>query len=190
MSKAKFTKLILATLLGSLTMFIWGGFSHVVLFIGIGFTPLPGEAGIKEVLKTNIAGEGLYFFPGKDVRSTAKEHKVVAEDSFRTGPIGILGYRPIGGNPFSSGKLIIQFLGNVLSVLIAVQIASLIHAGYWKRVLTVTHVGLLTCSAVTSIYWNWYEFPTIFFTAQILDMVIGFFLAGLVICSILPRADA
>jgi hypothetical protein len=190
MSRAKFTKLIIATLLGSLTMFIWGGFSHVALFIGIGFTSLPNEAEVKEVLKTNITREGLYFFPGKDVKSTTKEQKVVSEDSFGIGPVGILGYRPIGGNPFSAGKLITQFLGNVLSVLIAVQVASLIRAGYWKRVLTVTHVGLLACSAVSSIYWNWYAFPTSFFIAQILDMVIGFFLAGLVICSVLPKADA
>jgi len=92
---------------------------------------------------------------------------------------------PAGGHPFSAAKLITQFLGNVLSVLIAVQIASSIHAGYWKRVLAVTHVGLLACAVVSSIYWNWYEFPTSFFIAQSLDMVIGFFLAGLVICRVL-----
>jgi hypothetical protein len=190
MSKAKFTKLILATLLGSLTMFIWEGFSHVVLFTGIGVISLPNETEIKEALRTNITGNGLFFFPGKDFRSTSKKQEAVFEDSVRTVPVGILGYRPLGGNPFSAGKLIIQFLGNVLSVLIAVQIASLLQVGYWKRVLAVTHVGLLACSAVSSIYWNWYEFPTSFFIAQVLDMVIGFFLAGLVICSVLSKANA
>ena len=190
MSKAKFTKLILATLLGSLTMFIWEGFSHVVLFTGIGFTSLPNEAEIKGALKTNITGNGLYFFPGKDFRSTSKKQEAVFEDSFRTSSVGVLGYRPVGGNPFSAGKLVTQFLGNVLSVLIAVQIASMIRAEYWKRVLAVTHVGLLACAVVSSIYWNWYVFPASFFIAQVLDMVIGFFLAGLVICSLLPQADA
>jgi len=180
----------MATLLGSLTMFIWEGFSHVVLFTGIGFTPLPNEAELREVVKTNITGNGLYFFPGKDIRSPSKQQEAAFEDSFRTTPVGILGYRPAGGNPFSARKLITQFLGNVLSVLIAVQVVSSIHAGYWKRVLAVTHVGLLAGAVVSSIYWNWYEFPTSFFIAQILDMVIGFFLAGLVICSVLPKADA
>lgn len=125
MSRAKFRKLIIATILGSLTMFIWGGFSHVLLFAGVGYP---------------------------------------------------------------TGNLFIQFLSSVLSVLIAVQITSLIDGGYWKRVFTMAHIGLLTCSAVSSMYWNWHECSAGFFIAQVLDMVIGFFLAGLVICRILPKA--
>jgi hypothetical protein len=190
MSRVRFTKLVIATLLGSLTMFIWEGFSHVVLFVGIGFTPLPNEAELREVVKTNIIGNGLYSFSGADLGSPSKRKEAVVEDSLRTGTVGVLGYRPAGGYPFSARKLITQFLGNVLSVLIAVQVASLIRAGYWKRVLAVTHVGLLAGSVVTSIYWSWFEFPTSFFIAQILEMVIGFFLAGIVICSILSKAEA
>jgi hypothetical protein len=185
----RFTKLIIATLLGSLTMFIWEGFSHVVLFRGIGFSPFPNEAELRALVKTNVTGNGLYSFSDADPGSPPKRQEAVFEDSFRTSSVGILGYRPPGGNPFSARKLITQFLGNVLSVLIAVQVVSLIRVGYWKRVLAVTQVGLLAGSVVSSIYWSWYAFPTSFFIAQILDMVIGFFLAGLVICSILPKAD-
>src|ERR1700761_2608925 len=140
MSRGRFTKLIVATLLGSLTMFIWGSFSHALLFTGTGGIP------VKELLKTNVAAKGIYFFPDNEFGSSSNKQKTVAGDNFRAGPVGILGYRPAGGNPFAAGKLITQFLGNVLSVLIAVQMASLIQAGYWKRVLAVTHIGLLTCS--------------------------------------------
>lgn len=187
MIRIKFKKIVTATLLGGLTMFIWAGFSHLLLFIGTGFKPLPNEDKVMEVLKTNITGQGLYFFPGKDFRNTTKEQDVVFERKFRNGPVGLLVYRPIGGNPFSAIKLITQLLSNLFSVFIAVILASLIYAGYWKRVLTLSLLGLLACSAVSSIYWNWYEFPTSFFIAQILDVVIGFFLAGLVICKIMPK---
>ena len=189
MSKTKFTKLIIATLLGSLTMFLWGYFSHAAFFIGTGFSPLPNEARVKEALKTNITGKGLYFFAGQD-RSAPKELEAVFKDTVRNGPVGLIVYKPVSGNPFLAGKLMTQFLGNVLSVLIAVQIASLIQAGYWKRVLAVTQVGLLACSAVSSLYWNWYALPASLFIAQILDMEIGFFLAGLVICKVLPETKA
>ena len=182
--------MIIATLLGSLTMFIWEGFSHVVLFKGIGFTPLQNEAALRAVVKRSMTGNGLYSFAGADPGSTSKGQAAVFDDSVRTSTIGLLGYRPPGGNPFSARKLITQFLGNVLSVLISVQVASLIRAGYWKRVLAVTHIGLLACAVVSSIYWSWYEFPASFFVAQVLDMVIGFFLAGLVICRVLPQAAA
>jgi len=187
MIRIKFKKLIIATLLGGLTMFIWGGFSHLVLFIGTGFKPLPNEDKIMEVLKTNISEQGLYFFPGKDFRNSTKEQDAIFESKFKNGPVGLLVYRPKGGNPLAPSKLITQLLSNLFSVLIAVFIASLIYAGYWKRVFIVSLLGLLACSAVSSIYWNWYEFPTSFFIAQILDMVIGFFLAGLVICRVIPK---
>ena len=168
-------------------MFIWGGFSHLVLFIGTGFKPLPNEDKVMDVLKTNISEQGLYFFPGKDFRNSTKEQDVVFEKKFRNGPVGLLVYRPKGGNPLAPSKLITQLLSNLFSVFIAVLIASLIYARYWKRVFIVSLLGLLACSAVSSIYWNWYEFPTSFFIAQILDMVIGFFLAGLVICRVIPK---
>lgn len=187
MLRIKFRILIIATLLGSLTMFFWGGFSHLVLLTGTGFTSLPNEEKVMEVLKTNISEQGLYFFPGKDFRTSTKEQDAVFEKKFRNGPVGILIYRPVGNNPFSVIKLLTQFLSNLFSVLIAILIISLTYAGYWKRVFIVSALGFLACSAVSVIYWNWYEFPTSFFIAQIFDMVIGFFLAGLVICRVIPK---
>lgn len=178
---------MIATLLGGLTMFIWGGFSHLVLFVGTGFKPLPNEDKVIEVLKINIPEQGLYFFPGKDFRNSNKKQDAIFDNKFRNGPVGLLVYRPIGGNPFKLSKLITQLISNLLSVFIAALIASLLFTGYWKRVIIVSLLGLLTCSAVSSIYWNWYEFPTSFFIAQILDMFIGFFLAGLVVCKIIPK---
>ncbi len=187
MIQIKFKKLIIAALLGGLTMFIWGGFSHLVLFIGTGFKPLPNEDKVMEVLKTNITEKGLYFFPGKDFRNSTKEQDAIFDTKFRNGPVGLLVYRPIGGNPFEVSKLVTQLMSNLFSVFVAALIASLIFVSYWKRVIIVSLLGLLACSAVSSIYWNWYEFPTSFFIAQILDMVIGFFLAGLVVCKIIPK---
>jgi hypothetical protein len=52
-------------------------------------------------------------------------------------------------------------------------------ASYRQRVAATTLLGLLGCSAVSIIYWNWYEYPTSFFVAQIVEQVVGFFLAGL-----------
>lgn len=186
MRQVNFKKLFIATVLGGLTLFIWGGLSHSVIFIGTGFKQLPNEDKVIETLKTNIPEQGLYFFPGKDFRNSTEEQELAFETKFRTGPAGMLIYRPIGGSPFSADKLLTQFFSNLLSVFIAVLIASMIYAGYWTRVAVITLLGLLACSAVSSIYWNWYEFPTSFFIAQILDMVIGFFLSGLVICRVMP----
>lgn len=180
-------RILLAILLGTIVMFIWGGLSHMIIFIGDGFKPLPNEDKVLETLKASIPEKGLYFFPGKDFRHSTAEQESRFAQKFATGPVGILVYRPIGGSPLSPGKLLTQGISNVLSVCIAAWILSMISAGYWTRVGAVTTLGAVSCTAVSMIYWNWYEFPDAFFLAQIADMLIGFFLAGLVLARFIPR---
>jgi hypothetical protein len=173
-----FKKMLLATLLGSLVMFMWGGLSHTVIFVGTGFKQIPNEDKVIAALKENISEKGLYFFPGRDF---TKEEDIKFKNKFKTGAVGQLLYRPIGGDIFSAGKLITQFVSNFFSVLIIVIVASMLTVGYWKRVFIISLLGLLSCLSVSTIYWNWYEYPTSFFIAQILDIVIGFSLAGMVV---------
>jgi hypothetical protein len=63
---------------------------------------------------------------------------------------------------------------------------NLIAAPYWKRVFAISLLGCLACVSVSTIYWNWYEFPTDFFLAQCIDQIFGCFLAGLAIAKIVP----
>ena len=180
-------KIVSAALVASVVMFIWGGFSHMVLFVGAGFKRLPDEDKLIESLKTSKNEQGLDFFPSKEFRHSTKEQDAAWESKFRNGPAGLLVFRAVGGNPFSAGKLVTQFLSNFSSVLIAAFIAASVCAGFWRRVLVVTLLGVAACSAVSTIYWTWYGFPTGFFIAQLLDMIIGFFLSGLVICKMVPK---
>ena len=180
-------KIVSAALLGSLVMFAWGGFSHMVLFVGAGFKRLPDEDKLIESLKTNKNEQGLYFFPSKDFKHSTKEQDAIWETKFRNGPAGLLVFRAMGGNPFSAAKLVTQFISNLASTLIATFIAASLCGGFWKRVFIVTLIGVAACTAVSTIYWNWYGFPAAFFVAQILDMTIGFSLSGLVICKMVPK---
>lgn len=180
-------KIVIAALLGGVVMFVWGGFSHMVLFIGAGFKRLPYEDKLIELLKANKNEEGLYFFPGKDLRHSTKEEDAIWEGKFRNGPAGLLVFRAVGGDPFSAGKLVRQFVSNLVSALIAAIIAASIFGGFWRRVFIVTIIGLVACSGVSTIYWNWYGFPGGFFVAQIMDMIIGFFLVGLVVCKVILK---
>jgi len=180
-------KIVSAALVGGVVLFIWGGFSHMVLFVGAGFKRLQDEDKLIQSLKTNKDEQGLYFFPSKDLQHSTKEQDVLWETQFRNGPAGLLVFRAVGGSPFSAAKLVTQFISNLTSAFIAAFVAVSLCGGFWKRVFTVTIIGIAACSAVSTIYWNWYGFPTAFFVAQILDMTIGFFLSGLVICKMLGR---
>lgn len=180
-------RIFIAAISGCVILFVWGGFSHLVLLIGVGFTPLPNEDKVIRTLESSIPEKGLYFFPGKDFRKSGTAEQEAAFDTkFRTGPVGILVYRPVGGNPFSPNKLLTQLACNFLSTLILAFIVSLIAASYWKRVFAISLLGGLACISVSTIYWNWYEFPTGFFLAQCIDQIVGCFLAGLAIAKIIP----
>ena len=59
------SKLLVASILGGIALFIWGGLSHMVLGLGeIGIKELPNEEPVLSALKTNIPESGFYFFPG------------------------------------------------------------------------------------------------------------------------------
>lgn len=187
MNTARINKTFVAIALGTFALFAWGGLSHMVLLIGTGFNTLPNEEIVLTTLKKNISEEGLYFFPGKDFNNHGEEEESRWTQKFKSGPAGILVYRPVGGDPFSASKLLIQFASTLLSVLMAVYLVSQISAGYWRRVASVTLLGFVACTAVSTIYWNWYAFPTSFFLAQIIDIVVGFFIVGLIVSKLAPH---
>ena len=180
-------RIFIAAISGCVILFIWGAFSHLVLLIGAGFTPLPNEDKIIKLLESSIPKKGLYFFPGKDFRRSTVEQESAFEERFKTGPVGILVYRPVGGKPFSPNKLMTQLACSFITTSIVAFIVSLIAAPYWKRVFAISLLGCLACVSVSTIYWNWYEFPTSFFLAQCIDQIVGCFLAGLAIAKIVPN---
>lgn len=153
---------VAAVLLGTLVLFVWGGFAHTVLFVGTGFKQLPKEEYTLRSLGNSINQPGLYFFPGRDFRDTSPEKEFQWLDRFRTGPAGIIIYRPIGGEPFSSNKLLVQLCASFFTASVIVYVVSLMVPRFWERVAATALLGFLACSSVGIIYWNWYEFPTSF----------------------------
>jgi hypothetical protein len=178
-------RILIAATTGCLILFVWGALSHMVLLIGSGFTPLPNEDKIINELEHSIPGKGLYLFPGNNFKNRNSTETFSWEKKFRTGPVGFIVYRPVGGDPLSQKKLFTQFISNFLSALIATIIASLVVAPYWNRVFAITLLGAISCTSVSMIFWNWYEFPAAFFVAQCIDQIVGSFLAGLVIARII-----
>jgi len=181
-------RILIAAISGCIILFTWGAFSHLVLLVGAGFTPLPNEDKIVKTLESSIPEKGLYFFPGTDFKRSTAEQESAFDKKFKTGAVGMIVYRPVGGNPFSLHKLMTQLSSCFVSTLIVAFILSLMTAPYWKRIFVACLLGCLACASVSTIYWNWYEFPTSFFLAQCVDQIVGCFLAGLAIAKIVPKS--
>ena len=62
------------------------------------------------------------FFPGKDFKNTTPDEEKQWLNKYENGPVGLLIYRPIGGNPFLAKKLIIQYLTYLASFFLSLLI--------------------------------------------------------------------
>jgi len=181
-------RLAMGAFLGALIMFFWSAFSHMLLLKGAGFTPLPDEELVTSQLKTSVGDEGLYFFPGRDFRSSyTPEQEATWETKFRQGPTGLLLYHSGGVSSVSPRKLLVQFLSEVLAAAIASLIVSRMVGPNWQRVLAVALFGAFGCLSVSTIYWNWYGFPDSFFAAQCVDQVVGWLVAGVAVVVVIPK---
>ncbi|NUP13862.1 MAG: hypothetical protein HOW73_48120 [Polyangiaceae bacterium] len=181
-----------AVLAGAATMFVWGGLSHMVLLKGAGFSRLPNEDRVLAELKQSIPEDGLYFFPGIDLRgSPSKEEQSSWEARFHAGPTGMIVFHPSGGTPISAKKLGIQAASHLLaSAIVTWVLACLSTAVFWRRVVVAGALGAFSCLSVSTIYWSWYGYPDAFFAAQCIDMIVGWSLAGAAVAAVLRMRGA
>ncbi len=181
-------RILLAALLGGLAAFVWSFISHMILPFGeAGVRTLPNEEAVLTALSGSIPEAGFYIFPlmGDPSKATEEEQAQWAE-KYRTGPAGILVYRPLGGEFSFPRLLVVELLTNVLAALIAALLLARIVGSYLQRVLMVAALGVFAWLSISISYWNWYGFPTSFILAEGLDQFLGWLVAGLVIAKIVP----
>jgi hypothetical protein len=179
------SRLALAALAGAITMFVWGGVSHMLLLKGVGFGVLRREQPIIAELQRSIPRAGLYFFPSLDFERASASDTRAWEERFRRGPSGMIVFRSAGSEPVSGEQLALQFLSELLASVICALLLARLPSSYWARVLAAGLLGAFSCLSISALYWNWYGFPTAFFLAQCLDKTVGWSLAGAVIAALL-----
>jgi hypothetical protein len=102
-------------------------------------------------------------------------------------------FKPVGGEVMTAKQMITQVVTDLLAVLFAVFLLAKAVGGirsYFGRVAFMATFGLITSFALTFPYWNWYGFPFDFAIAGLIEQVVGFAVAGLVVAAILkPKAQ-
>ena len=184
----KSTRVFFAGLLGGVVMFVWGAVSYQLLPIGeMGVQSLPNEAVLAPMLKENVPGKGLYFFPAFDDKDQSAEAAAEFEKRIAAGPNGILVINPGAGRGMTTTTLGMEFGSNVVAAMLCAMLLSRYCGGVVCRTVAGAAIGGITWLSLSVSYWNWYEFPTDFTIGQGLGEVIGWGLTGLAIALVLPK---
>lgn len=186
-------RIVLAALLGGLTLFAWGAFSHMVLKLadsGLRLAPqAPADQAMLDAMSATLPESGLYMFPGMD---EARRGDPVAMEEWtertKTNPHGLIVYNttPYGGMGRQLGMELVTDIGVALLAAILLSWALGCCGTYLGRVTFVTLLGLLVAYRPVQQY-NWFEFPGNYSFAQVLDGVLGFLAMGLVIAAFVKR---
>jgi hypothetical protein len=175
-------KVLLWGVLGGILLFVWGAISHMALGLyESSVKNLPGEETLLPALQSAIPERGFYFFPGMDKGADAAAQAKWAE-KMKTGPSGILIYRPSGAEAMSPRLFVTELLSNIAAVLVgAFLLSQATGLGFGGRVLFMTLLGFFAWLMVNVSLWNWYGFPTAYLWADFVDMVVGSLLVGLLL---------
>ncbi|MBI4369011.1 MAG: hypothetical protein HY547_02140 [Elusimicrobia bacterium] len=168
-------KLALGTLAGGAILFIWGAVCWMALpFHNWGFREFVDPEAVALAFRASSPESGVYLMP------YSEKHGEMTEDqkrlpfvlaTFKSDGIGPMGAKMLGG-------FAIQCLGAFLVTWLLFQTKGL---SYWKKVSFVATIGATVWVLGHLPYWNWWGFTCAYTAAYLVDLVGGWFLAGLAI---------
>lgn len=184
------TRMILAIVLGGLVVTIWGFISWVVLpFHNMSLHTLPGEPAEVDAFLSRVDAHGVYRYPGfphhEDGTPVSKEEWNEAEERMRRGPVvSMMVVHPDGAEPFPIqnllGGLVLNMVGAGLLVLL-VRPMRRAGAPFGACMGIVFVFALFAVVAAVLPGWIWWGFPALFGTLGVVDVLVSWLLAGLVI---------
>lgn len=189
-------RILLASLLSGILLFVWGMLSWMVLPLHDGTVrPLPDAQAVVDALETQSLEEGLYAYPAfPEVSSETEPGMAAAMEAFekkhRAGPLFSVIYRREGGPAMPPEMMLTGFLINVLSSFVAASLLSMaIRNGarftYFQRVRFVGLLGVFAAIVSFLALKNWMYFPTDFTRAMMLDLLLAWIIGGLVIAALI-----
>lgn len=188
-------RILLAAVLGAVAMFAWSSIAHIVTPLGeVGVQEIQNEGGLLSEMQTTVASQsGFYFFPGLGTGPGAtREQKRAAMKSYdqklASMPSGILIYNPPGEKSMTGRQLATEFLTEfVEALLIALVLAGTRATSLRSRTGVALLIGILASMTTNVPYWNWYKFPGNYTAANMVVVIVGFTVAGMVAALVLGR---
>ncbi len=185
--------LLKGTVVGGLIVFLWSAVSWMALpYHGRTLAKFQDEPAVQRALVSNVLGSGVYILPHPDqVMAHAADSQVRLmarrkQDQIAKGffAFAVVQTRGTGVMPVQMGRaLAIQMLGSLLMTWLLLQAGPI---SYRRRVFFVMVVAMTGGILSHLPQWNWWGFPDGYTLMEMLDLLAGWFLAGLVLARIVP----
>jgi len=182
--------LVLGTILGGLTAFIWSSISWALLtWHEKPLHTFQNEDEVSAVIASHITESGNYILPGgPSQEGLSSEQKKAAQtvlrEKMQKGPIMFAAIRRSGFGSYTQGlicQLLIQMAGALLLSWLVLQTTGLSYA---KRVAFLAVAGLSAGVIADLPNWNWWGFSATYTVVSITDYTLTWLLAGLVIAKV------
>jgi len=180
-------KLLLASLLGGIAVFIWGAISHMALpFANNALNKFTNEEAVTQMIKENAPKSGIYFMPYEPQKNGMSQAKYDAamekmKTQMMSGPFVFASVR-VGPMGSFGAYFITQILTDMLGVFfMAIVVFQLSSFPFWKKVLLAVFIYLVGFCAEILPLWNWYSFSTPYTLSELLDTTMAGFLSGMIV---------
>ena len=173
-------RVFLAGLLGGLAMFMWSSVAHMALPLArTGIKEIPNEPAVLSAMHASLGeAPGFYFFPAAGQGPDAMKQYA---QKLAANPSGILIYHPPGAPALTAGRLVTEFLTELIeSLLVVILLAQTRLSSFAARTGFVVIAGVVAALTTNVSYWNWYGFPSSYTAAYMAIQIVGFLCVGLV----------
>ena len=182
----KFPIIVGGGLLGGAVLFVWGAVSWMVLsWHKPTVHQFKYEVAVEQALvaNTNPHGKAVYLLPASH-HSGAKGEKALAQDKTQKKPFAFVVFNPSGYRRMKLNLILaflVQTIGAMFVTWLLLQVGK---ANYLQKVSFIVAFAIAAGIVCYIPNWVWWGFPRDFTLVSVADLVIGWFLAGLVIARI------
>lgn len=187
-------RILSAAVVGAIIYYVWGMLAWMAIPLhGPTIAPLPAEQAVADLLREQGLANGVYVAPFASDPADMGDPESEFMKRHATGPIFSIFYHQQGSTPMSAGMLFMGFVIDFVAALMAATLLSCVGpscSSYRCRVGFVGGLGLFVAVIGHLSYWNWMYFPLAYTAAFMVDVTVGWTLAGLAMAALIAPATA
>jgi len=185
--------LIKGAIYGGIIVFIWGMISWMLIpWHGMTMMKFTNEKEVADIVHANTIEDGIYMLPNmcgakSSCLGSAQQGAAMtdAKEALKSGPYMFSAISRGGMDPTN----VAHYVGGIITQIVAALLIAWLMAHikgqkYWKKVWFATVAGLFAGIVGYIPSYNWMAFPLSFVGIGILDLLIGWFLAGLAMAKV------